>query len=340
MLQQFYNPNLNIKALPRETMSEIKHQYQRPASEIIDVLPRVWEMGGNKGASFRFDMKDANGNNTGKQWSFWTEPVEIAFEDFRGNHHSSTKNYACDGPITDAKRKLSFNMGYMSEGMKQKIDTDHGKGTADVMIEDQKKMHETLEAQLAYVLEEIHRQSLDKNTAELMKQEGVTDGVVGTLMKEMKKKHNRDKNVFISTAKGMSWEPNDNGITTVFNNWVRVFAGSRGDKRPVYPNILDKSGDLTTDITPDGSAYSNEDGLWTYNESKEEHVVKRGQLVKLQLTPCFYATKNGAKGYRFKINRVKVLKQSPYGEKRAADVDWGNDSDDDLGSYAKRARTE
>ena len=51
-------------------MSEIKHQYQRPASEIIDVLPRVWEMGGNKGASFRFDMKEANGNNTDKQWSF------------------------------------------------------------------------------------------------------------------------------------------------------------------------------------------------------------------------------------------------------------------------------
>ena len=108
---------------------------------------------------------------------------------------------------------------------------------------------------------------------------------------------------------GYSWELNDNGITTVFNNWCRVFAGSRGEKKPVYPNVLDKSGDLTTDITPNGDAYSNEDGVWTYNESKEPHIIKRGQLVKLQLTPMFYATKNGAKGYRFKINRIKILKQ-------------------------------
>lgn len=338
MLQQFYNPNFNIKALPKETMSEIKNQHGRKPSDVISVLPRVWEMGGTKGASFRFDMKDADGNNTGKQWCFWSTPVEVAFEDMRGNHHPSTKNYACEGPITDSKRKLSFNMGYMSEGMKQAIDNDHGKGAAELMIEDQKKMQETLESQLAYVVGEIHRQSLDKGTADLMKSEGVTDGVVGTLMKEMKKKHNRDPNVFISTTKGMSWEPNDNGITTVYNNWVRTFAGGRNDKRVVYPNILDKSGDLTTDVTPDGTAYANEGGVWSYNESKDPHIIKRGQLVKLQLTPMFYATKNGAKGYRFKINRIKILKQSPYGEKRAANIDWGEE--DDLGSYAKRARTE
>ena len=339
MLQLSYNPNVNIQALPKETMSEIKNQHGRNPADVISVTPRVWEMGGSKGASYRFDLKDSDGNNTGKQWSFWTEPVEIAFEDFRGNHHSSTKNFPNDGPITDAKRKLSFNMGYMSEGMKQKLDEDHGRGTANVMLEDQKKMHETIEAQLAYVLQEIHRQSLDKDTADMMKKEGVTEGVVATLMKECKKKHNKDINVFSSTAKGCTFEPNDNGITTVFNNWVRVFAGGRGDKRPVYPNILDKSGDLTTDITPDGSAYSNEEGEWKYNEAKDPHIIKRGQLVKLQLTPTFYATKNGAKGYRFKINRIKLLKQSPYSEKRPAEVDWG-DSDDDLNSYAKRARTE
>ena len=340
MLQQFYNPNVNIQALPRETMSEIKHQHGRNPAEVISVAPRVWEMGGNKGASFRFDMRDADGNNTGKQWQFWTEPVEIAFEDMRGNHHSSVKNFPCEGPITNAKRKLSFNMGYMSEGMKQKLDEDHGKGTAEFMLEDQKKMHETIEEQLAYVLEEMHKQSTDKATAELMKKEGVTEGAVPSLIKECKKKHNKDVNVFTQTTKGCCFEPNDNGITTVFNNWVRVFAGGRGDKRPVYPNILDKSGDLTTDVTPDGSAYSNEEGEWTYNEAKDPQIIKRGQLVKLQLTPMFYNTPNGSRGFRFKVNRIKILKQSPYGEKRPAEIDWGESDSDDLNSYAKRARTE
>tara|TARA_Y100000817_G_C16855386_1_gene543778 strand:+ start:607 stop:1572 length:966 start_codon:yes stop_codon:yes gene_type:complete len=321
-------------------MTEIKHQYNREPQEVLSVLPRVYKIGETVGATYRFDMKDSAGNNTGKQWSFWTEPCEVAFEDFRGNHHPSCQNYPCEGPITDSKRKLSFNMGYMSEGMKQLVDNDHGAGTAAAMISSQKKMHDTLEKQLAYVLEEIHRQSLDKSTAELMKSEGVTDGVVATMQKEMKKKHNRDKTVFMSTAKGCSWEPNDNGITTVFNNWVRTFAGTRNDKTPYYPSILDKSGDLNTDVTPDGSAYTLEDGNWTYDHNKDPHVVKRGQLVKLQLTPCFYATKNGAKGFRFKIQRLKVLKQSPYGTKRAAEEEWGADSDDDLSSYAKQARTE
>lgn len=233
-------------------------------------------------------------------------------------------------------------MGYLSDGMANLLDTEHGAGTSNGMIEMQKKMHKTLEAQLEFALSEIHRQSLDKSTAEAMKKEGVTEGVVMTMQKEMKKKHNRDKNVFMSTTKGMSWEPSDSGITTVYNNWVRTFAGTRNDKTPAYPHILDKSGDLTTDITPDGSAYTYDadNGVWSYDANKDPHVIKRGQLVKLQLTPCFYATPAGARGWRFKIQRIKVLLQSPYGTKRPAEEDWGEDDSDDLNSYAKHARTE
>ena len=341
MLQQF-NPNRNITSAPRENMTDIKNQYGRKASEVIAVEPRVYKMGENVGATYRFDLKDASGNNTGKQWSFWTEAVEVAFEDFRGNHHPSCKNYACEGPITNSKRKMSFNMGYLSDGMTNLLNNDHGAGTAEAMLESQRKMRETLEKQLEFALSEIHRQSLDKATIEKMKSEGVSEGVVMTMLKEAKKKHNKDLNVFMSTTKGMSWEPNDNGITTVYNNWVRTFAGTRKEKTPHYPNILDKSGDLTTDVTPDNSAYNfNADtNTWSYDASKDTHVVKRGQLVKLQLTPCFYATPAGARGWRFKIQRIKLLKQSPYGSKRPAEIDWGNESDDDLNAYAKRARTE
>ena len=322
-------------------MSDIKNQYGRQPAEVIAVEPRVYKMGDSVGATYRFDLKDANGNNTGKQWSFWTEAVEVAFEDFRGNHHPSCKNYACEGPITDSKRKMSFNMGYMSEGMTNLLNNDHGAGTAEAMLESQKKMQETLEKQLEFALSEIHRQSLDKATIDQMKREGVTEGVVMTMLKEAKKKHNKDLNVFMSTTKGMAWEPNDSGITTVYNNWVRTFAGTRKEKTPHYPNILDKSGDLTTDVTPDNSAYNfNADtNTWSYDASKDPHIIKRGQLVKLQLTPCFYATPAGARGWRFKIQRCKILKQSPYGSKRPAEINWG-DSDDDLNAYAKKARTE
>ena len=45
-------------------MSEIKNQHGRKPADVISVTPRVWEMGGNKGASYRFDLKDADGNNT------------------------------------------------------------------------------------------------------------------------------------------------------------------------------------------------------------------------------------------------------------------------------------
>lgn len=337
-MQELYNPNRNITSLPIENMSEIKHQFEKQPNTVLEVNPSVYKMNDAVGATFRFTLKDSEGVNTGKQWSFWTTPVEIAFEDFRGNHHSSTKNFQCD-VLTDSKRKLSFNMGYLSQGMAQKMDEDHGKGASSVLIADQKKMHTCLEEQLSFVLDEIHRLASDKSTAETLKAEHVTEGVAVTMQKELKKKHNKDINVFKSTAKGFQWEPNDNGITTVFNNWVRTFSGGRSDKTPYYPNILDCSGDLPTDRTPDLSAYTNEDGEWVYNEAKDPHIVKRGQLVKLQLTPCFYATKNGAKGFRFKIQRIKILKQSPYGEKRAADeVDWG--MEDDLNSYGKRARTE
>ena len=335
-MQHLYNPNLNITSSKQENMSEIKHQYSKTPSQVLDVAPSVYKMNDAVGGTFRFTLKDNEGLSTGKQWSFWSEPVECAFEDFRGNHHSACSNYACD-VVVDAKRKLSFNMGYFSQGMTDKIDAEIGNGASRVMLADQKKMHTTLEDQLAYVLEEIHRLSSDKTTADMLKAEGVTEGVAITMQKELKKKQNKDKNVFLSTAKGCSWEPNDNGITTCYNSWVRVFSGGRNDKTPYYPNILDRSGDLPTDVTPDTSAYSLVDGTWTYDENKDPHIVKRGQLVKLQLTPCFYATKNGAKGFRFKIMRIKILKQSPYGEKRSAEIDWG---DDDLDSYAKRAKTE
>jgi hypothetical protein len=336
-MHTLYNPNLNIKSLPTERMSEIKNHFERDANSVLDVSPNVYKMNDSVGATFRFNLKDSEGLNTGKQWSFWTTPVELAFEDFRGNHHSSTKHFAAD-VLTDSKRKLSFNMGYLSQGMAQKMDEDHGKGASDVLLGDQKRMHACLEDQLAFVLGEIHRLSSDKSVADMLKAEHVSEGVAVTMVKELKKKHNKDLNVFSATAKGCKWELNDNGICTVFNNWVRTFSGGRSNKTPYYPNILDCSGDLPTDRTPDLSAYTDEDGAWQYNEAKDPHIVKRGQLVKLQLTPCFYATKNGAKGFRFKIQRIKILKQSPYGEKRSAEVDWG--TDDDLNSYGKRARTE
>ena len=213
-----------------------------------------------------------------------------------------------------------------------------GLSTPHARLED----NNTIEENLAHILGEIHRLGQSKEVADEMKREGVADGVVPTIIKECKKKANKDKHIFLSQCKGASWEPNDSGITTVFSNWTRTFAGGRNDKRIVYPNVLDKSGDLTTDITPDGSAYTfhGDTNTWTYDAQKDPHVVKRGQLVKLLLTPQFYCTKSGAKGMRFKIGRVKVLKQSPYGEKRSANVDWGNDSDDDLSNYAKRARTD
>lgn len=341
-MQNLFNPNINIISRPPDNMSEIKNQFNREPSDVLVVQPRVYKIGDNVGATFRFDLKDQNGTNTSKQWSFWTTPVEVAFEDMRGNHHPSCKNYACEGPITDSKRKLSFNMGYLTDGMAAALDRDHGAGTADGLLEMQKEMHKTLEKQLEYALSEIHRQSLDKSVMDSMKKEGVTEGVVMTMQKEMKKKHNRDKNVFMSTTKGMSWEPNDAGIVCVYNNWVRTFAGTRNEKTPAYPHILDKSGDLTTDVTPDGSAYTYnaDDGSWSYDSQKDPHVIKRGQLIKLQLTPCFYATPAGARGWRFKIQRIKLLKQSPYGEKRTADEDWGDQEADDLNSFAKRARTD
>ena len=344
-LNDLYNPNRTITSFTRahSSMQEIKRQFNRTASELIEVSTKTYKFGDSHGAVFRFDHKDDDGISTGKQYSFWTTPVEVAFEDFRGNHHPSCTNYPCEGPITDSKRKLSWNMGYMSDGMQSLLDREHGPGTATQMMEEQKKMHDTIEENLAHILGEIHRLGQSKEVADEMKREGVADGVVPTIIKECKKKANKDKNIFLSQCKGASWEANDSGITTVFSNWTRTFAGGRNDKRIVYPNVLDKSGDLTTDITPDGSAYTfhGDTNTWTYDAQKDPHVVKRGQLVKLLLTPQFYCTKSGAKGMRFKIQKVKLLKASPYGEKRgAADLDWGDSELDNLDNYAKRARTD
>jgi len=60
-----FNPNSNITSLPRNNMSDIKNQYGREPSEVLSVEPRVYKMGENVGATYRFDLKDANGNYCG-----------------------------------------------------------------------------------------------------------------------------------------------------------------------------------------------------------------------------------------------------------------------------------
>lgn len=70
-MQSLFNPNINIKSRPADNMSEIKNQFNRKPSDVLQVHPRVYKLGENVGATFRFDIKDQNGVNTGKQWSFW-----------------------------------------------------------------------------------------------------------------------------------------------------------------------------------------------------------------------------------------------------------------------------
>ncbi len=71
-MQNLYNPNLTIKSKPIEAMTEIKNHFDRAPTSILEVTPSVYKMNDTVGATYRFNLKDSEGLNTGKQWSFCT----------------------------------------------------------------------------------------------------------------------------------------------------------------------------------------------------------------------------------------------------------------------------
>ena len=72
---------------------------------------------------------------------------------------------------------------------------------------------------------------------------------------------------------------------------------------------------------------TGENGV-VYHEDKDQRLIKKKQLVSLELKPYFYCTANGSKGYRYEVCRIKILHHPPEyksGDKRKRDEDWGDD---------------
>lgn len=347
-MQHIFNPNFNKMSGSKINTLDIAKQYNVDPSKLSCVDNHVYEINGVSGATFKFYTLNSSGASTGQQAKFWTVPVQIAWEDYRGKHHPDTLKHKVD-TVEDSKRTIAVNIGHMTDAMKAAIDVDCP-GTADAIIKKQVEMQETIEKRLKYYTTELHKRINTTATKKQLKEEGVTGGVILSLQRMLKKqKDQQDPDFFYKTTSGKTWEKSDvSGITTAYNIWSRVIQSGR----VVYPDILDRSEDIPKNVTPDGSAYvfnatkeiilnkKPKIGAYDYIETNEEgkcldpHIVKRGQLVKLLLAPQFYCTPNGAKGFRFKIHGVKILKQSQWKPNSETRVDWGDEDDDDLAQYA------
>ena len=279
------------------------------------------------GMTYKMYIKDTEGNELSR-FKRWTPAVEIAFENWQGQHTSYCENYP-ESNLFKSKRKLAFNLGHFSQYCRDSLEE---KGfDADSMIAKQNEWKKTFERDMDFATGELHSLTNSKALGQLIDEDKVSEGNAFVLYTKMKKdKKKKKKDFFVDSTQGKSWDFDDEGRCTFYNAWTRVYAGKQQgfNHCPVMDfSTLEETG--KRDVTPDMSeVYSYEDGQYQYNEDKDKRLIKRGQLVSLELQPYFYCTAGGSKGYRYDVCRIKILhhpKEYKSGDKRSRNDDWGDE---------------
>ena len=279
------------------------------------------------GMTYKIYYKDSDGNELSR-FKRWTPAVEVAFENWNGQHTSYCENYP-EPNIYKSKRKIAFNLGYFSQFTRDALEA---KGyDVDAMITKQNQWKTDFERDMTYATGEVHSLTQSKAMAELLDEEKITEGQAFVLYSKMKKDKNlKKKNYFIDSTGGKTWDVDEEGRCTFYNAWSRVYNGKMSgfNHCPVMDySSLEETG--KRDVTPDMSeVYSKKDGEMAYNEDKDVRLIKKKQLVSLELMPYFYCTANGSKGYRYEVCRIKILHHPPEyksGDKRQRDKDWGDE---------------